>query len=724
MNRTTRRLALFAGTLALAFFGLQDRAMALSGTFYVSTAGSDSNSGSQAAPWRTIQHAANVATAGSTVFVLGGVYNEAVTFPNSGTASAPIVFQSYPGQTAVIDGTGVKCCGTTGTQGLVTISGNLSYITISGFEIRNFTTSTTNNTPAGVWVVGSGTGVRILNNIVHDITTKSEKRGDAFGISVYGTSKTPITQLVISGNEVYDLKTGQSESVNVCGNVTYFAITNNLVHDNDNIGIVAIGYENVGPVGYDQAMFGEIAGNTVYNISGITNKGEGSSYDADGLYCDGCAYVTYENNWVFNTDLGIEVTSENQICLPNGTEWTGPGNTGSAQKGTSPCYGRYVTVRNNVFANSANAGMSIGGAKAATKKGGEETTGGSTLDAVFVNNTLYNNVKVTANSRASSPGGEIQIQHQIGSGQGNYFENNLVYAGPWNHWIYSFVKASSSYPAPPATDNWNLYYSAAGYVEKSSVSWADVDDYANFAAFQSQTGEDANSLPGVNPQVGNVTSAPWDLDIASTSPAANAGSLTLTCSIAWCDPNGTSPNSPYGATDFLGAPRTNGSTIAIGAYETTNALTNTVAVSLTASLRTLQTGGSTTLYAVVSAVPGGGGVPSGTVTFYDGNTAVGTQTLVPAGVTVSTASLPLSASQMSAGSNAYTAVYSGNTIATGCCSPSSPPSGGVQEPNYPSATSNSTQIVCRSLRPRGWSAQPSRRGTARGRPGSAVADPC
>ena len=48
------------------------------------------------------------------------------------------------------------------------------------------------------------------------------------------------------------------------------------MHDNDNIGIAAIGYDNAGPVGYDEAMYGEISGNTVYNISGITNKGEGS----------------------------------------------------------------------------------------------------------------------------------------------------------------------------------------------------------------------------------------------------------------------------------------------------------------------------------------------------------------------------------------------------------------------------------------------------------------
>jgi len=45
-------------------------------------------------------------SAGATVYVFGGVYNEAVNFPKSGTASAPITFQRYPGQTAAILGAG------------------------------------------------------------------------------------------------------------------------------------------------------------------------------------------------------------------------------------------------------------------------------------------------------------------------------------------------------------------------------------------------------------------------------------------------------------------------------------------------------------------------------------------------------------------------------------------------------------------------------------------
>ena len=82
-------------------------------------AGSDSNPGTFAAPWLTIQHAANTATAGATVNVMGGVYNEFVSFPHSGTKGAPITFQSDPVvvgttvQGAVIDGSDLTVSGTT-----------------------------------------------------------------------------------------------------------------------------------------------------------------------------------------------------------------------------------------------------------------------------------------------------------------------------------------------------------------------------------------------------------------------------------------------------------------------------------------------------------------------------------------------------------------------------------------------------------------------------------
>jgi len=642
-------------------------------TYYVSTTGNDSNPGTIGSPWLTIQHAANSVSAGATVYVFGGVYHESVNFPASGTASAPITFQSYPGQTAVIDGTGVSV---NGTQGLINIVGRRSYITIQGFEIRHYTTSNENDVPSGVWITGSGTGIQILNNRVHDITTKVEANGNAFGISVYGTSKTPITQLVISGNEVYDLRTGESESVNVDGNVTHFKITNNLVHDNDNIGIDAIGYEDVGPVGYDEAMYGEISGNTIYNISGITNPGEGYEYDADGLYCDGCAYVTFERNVIIQTDYGIETTSENQVCQANGTEWPGPNNTGTAAKGKFPCYGRYVTVRNNIFYNSNACGNSIGGYARATKKGGHSNGGGSSYHDVFVNNTLYNNATQPGNFSEGGSTGEFQIQNQVGSAQGNIYENNIVYAGAYDTWIFSYAPFTKMYPAPPATLNWNLYNSAAGYMEGTSIWWGNVSRFKSFSNWQIRSGEDANSV-NTDPLFVNLEDAPPNFDTLPSSPAVGGGSTSLSCSVGWCDPDGSSPNSIYGSTDFLGNRRTHDSgidiDIDIGAYENTGvAVVNSLTVNLLVGRDTLRPGQTTTLTVTVSAEPGGGGVPSGTVNFMLGSTLLKKRPLLPTSATESAATLPLSASQLAPGANTLTAVYSGNSIAP-CCPVSGPP---------------------------------------------------
>src|SRR3954454_1673410 len=73
-------------------------------TYYVSTTGGDANPGTLAAPFKTIQRAANAASAGDTVIVRAGTYRETVRVPRSGTAAAPITFQPYPNERVTISG--------------------------------------------------------------------------------------------------------------------------------------------------------------------------------------------------------------------------------------------------------------------------------------------------------------------------------------------------------------------------------------------------------------------------------------------------------------------------------------------------------------------------------------------------------------------------------------------------------------------------------------------
>lgn len=97
LARTLRR------AVRAAVESLESRTL-MSGNWFVSTTGSDANPGTLAAPFRTIQHAANLAQPGDVVEIRGGVYRETVAMTHSGTASAPIVFQAYNNESVEIDG--------------------------------------------------------------------------------------------------------------------------------------------------------------------------------------------------------------------------------------------------------------------------------------------------------------------------------------------------------------------------------------------------------------------------------------------------------------------------------------------------------------------------------------------------------------------------------------------------------------------------------------------
>jgi len=137
-------------------------------SYYVAATGSDSNPGTKTAPWRTIQHAANTARAGSTVNVRDGVYEELLSVNVSGNASDGfITFRSYPGETAVLD---AQHFTPTDRQGVVTIR-NQSYVRVEGFEIRNFHTAEHRLSPMGIKGI-AGTKTQIWAGIDIDIPTE------------------------------------------------------------------------------------------------------------------------------------------------------------------------------------------------------------------------------------------------------------------------------------------------------------------------------------------------------------------------------------------------------------------------------------------------------------------------------------------------------------------------------------------------------------------------
>jgi Right handed beta helix region len=479
---------------------------------YVSTNGKDSSPGTIEKPLRTIQHAADIAKPGDTVYVRAGSYCQRLAIKVSGGAQQGfITFQNQPGEHAVLDGG----CLTPpeGDTCMVELT-NVNFVRVQGLEVRNYRTGDYRSVPWGIRVSGGGSHIEILHNDVHHIEQNSAggpgpgRGANGIGIGVYGTdATTPITDLVIDGNDVHHLKTGSSESLVVNGNVTGFRITRNRVHDNNNIGIDVIGFEHTAPdPAVDRARDGVVSENSVYNITSRGNPSYGTGPDSDGIYVDGGTRILIERNVVHDVDFGIEMASEHF-----------GGNTS------------HVIARNNLVYSCHAAGFSIGG---------YDLKRGTTEDTIIVNNTLY------SNDTWKTGAGEFLMQFYL---RNNIFTNNIVYVGAHGRALAS--KSGRMDGTPTVILDHNIYYSPSG---PKAVNWTyDQKQFSTFEEYVLATGNDQNSR-FADPRF--VDTASNNFHLEPDSPARNGGD-NLGTPIA-------------GDQDLDGRPRLKGTKTDIGCYET------------------------------------------------------------------------------------------------------------------------------------------------------------
>lgn len=479
--------------------------------YYVATTGNDSNAGTITAPWKTLQHAADTVPAGSTVYVRGGVYKQKLNVTRSGSAAAgPIIFTNYGEEVAVIDGTGLTA---SGAEGLVSLT-DVSHVTIKGLEIRNFTSTSKNKVPIGIYVSGAGSYISLLDNKVHAIKNTVTPTGsglqgrDAHGIAVYGTkSPASLNNLTIDGNELYNLVLGSSESLVLNGNVDTFEVTNNLIHDNDNIGIDLIGFEGTAPnTAYDQVRNGLVKGNHVYNITSNNNPSYGkklpnNSHAAGGIYVDGGKDSIIEHNYSYNNDIGIEIASEHK------------------GKSTSN-----ITVRSNIIYNNRLTGIAMGG---------YDKQRGSTTDSKIINNTLYKNDTI------GDGAGQLYVQFDT---KNNVIKNNIMVASSTGVLIYNEYTQNVGNIV-----DYNMYFTPGGSSDAYWV-WKNVE-YNGYAAYKANSGSDSHSV-FADPKFANVLLN--DFHLQATSPAMDAGDTDTAL---------------IGTLDIDGQPRVQGTAVNIGADE-------------------------------------------------------------------------------------------------------------------------------------------------------------
>lgn len=197
---------LLAAAGAAALGGSADGA-----TYYVAPGGSDAAPGTLAAPWRTIQKAADTVVAGDTVLVRSGTYAERVVMRASGAAGAEITLAAYPGEAPFLDGATVPIGDD--WAGLLDIA-NVGYVRVRGLSVRNAGPHFDN---AGI-LVDTAHHVVLERNSTHDTASS--------GIGVWNSA-----DVTVDGNDVaLACNDGRQEAITI-GNTSAFEVRRNVVHD-------------------------------------------------------------------------------------------------------------------------------------------------------------------------------------------------------------------------------------------------------------------------------------------------------------------------------------------------------------------------------------------------------------------------------------------------------------------------------------------------------------
>jgi hypothetical protein len=279
--------------------------------FYVAPDGSDSNAGTQASPWATIQKAANSATAGSTVNIGDGTYAEDVNVANSG----------------------------------ITFTGSKNAI------VRTFDVTGNNDTISGLSIGGTpddkaqSTGADLEGNNDQIIGANFDMQGEQIG------SVTP-SAVVMNGDSDL-LSDSRITGVSLSNPTEQTAVIMNSGGSND----VAQGNTLTGM--HDADMFrvwgtnDEIVGNDVYgndNPSYGPNGDTSPHSDFVQWFSGGPTNLKIEDNYVHDNDISIgNMTSQGSVEIDHNVF----ANMGALFEGTG------ATVDNNVFDNPTNGGNAI-----------------------------------------------------------------------------------------------------------------------------------------------------------------------------------------------------------------------------------------------------------------------------------------------------------------------------------------------------------------------------
>ena len=490
---------------------------------FVSPTGHPGAAGTRQDPLASVNEAVARLPHGGSVLLRGGTYAQRIAL----RGVHRVTVRPFHHERVILDGSSLTP--PRDRSALVTVVDS-TRVAVRGLDIRDYDTTSTRAVPIGIYVHGASSHVALVGNHVHSMGNYNGTLGsfdiNAHGIAVYGDrARHPITDLRISHNEVDHLALGASESVVVNGNVDHWRITHNRIHDDNNIGIDAIGFEPTlsGPARYtraNRARHGVIADNVIRNIISRGNpayyEGGGWCNCADGIYVDGGTGIRVQRNRLVGNDIGIEVAAENA--------------RGSAD---------HVVVADNFVSRSGYVGIATGG-----YCDGHADCGGVQTGRAFANRFLHNTLYADNQFADGSP--EILVQYHCTR---TVIRGNVVRAtGPAHALIGTVPRAQHDASSTAPHLDGNLYF-ASGGPGRASFGVLGVT-YTGWRAYRTATGQDAHSRYA-DPRLRHP--ARGDLHLRAGSPAVDAG---LAIAPWW-----------VGRRDIDGQPRVQGSRIDIGADE-------------------------------------------------------------------------------------------------------------------------------------------------------------
>ena len=407
-----------AGTLQVEVNGQMSNTLPFtvrSGNIYhVTSGGSDSDNGSWASPWLTVEHAVDSAPAGSTTYIHNvdtgsNTTNRAIYWSNTSansTLDAQFSIIAYPGYHP-------KVTGQAGIQGYRTTG-----MVVSKFDIysSNYTSVDSNGQRVGSVIDGGMTfGIlgtqngRAIANRIGDIPggCASKMQGAILGNAKFFDY---VSNFKIFGNEIYEYGCNGSDKLH---HTTYLTVRSD--GDDTQVTPWEFGYnylhDNKAKFGihqYDQNEgCGDLTGPLHIHNNVITNQG-GAGISV-GSQCGWSMDVYIENNVLINVGLAADWDGLD----PDTSD--GPENGGIAVRDSGLLGTLYI--RNNLIYKHTEDGQTRGGRGCLNLNGG-----GDNVSIIWTNNICYSEMDqpfvgtgFQAEAKLDNIQGSNNIWHYTGS---------------------------------------------------------------------------------------------------------------------------------------------------------------------------------------------------------------------------------------------------------------------------------------------------------------------